>query len=750
MEAPPFTSYWLPGSTPAGPNSWAFFVVAQVAGLRRPLAVVSSIGDTAEEFESLQGYPLTACCRRILTIFADAANHPAIRAEVSLAAEYYATDGNSECRAEPVELPELTRRKHQERRRPWNRTRVCEFPFIAACLLQGVGFDAHTGRTAPALLEPLATVYRDSSTEWGMVVVDITDLDAIRYGIVGFAVSISILVPSKEREGSPFLFGDGMGRPAEGSLKVIDDLRPRRAMSAAKYMTKFEYEVPSYADTSELLARTQLVDTVAMSLIWPSGHDDGVHLLPSILPIGIEQTGKYCAISRFVQRVINLDQYYFDLSYFDKKLLSIPNSQDLLQHSVLSHLDQIRTSKSFGQLIRLAFVNQRHLSLERLGSLSAELIAAALDEPAMGKDKLDGGELTAVSFCIDRVQSTPAQIADVLLRFDTLREIYLLQSPTRESDKLSVQLFEELVARPQIFSRAKVMLAGAYSSALRKRPWLSPASTSTGQLAPLEVFPVQQMLIRFEVRDEHTFRGLRISPDYQCVCLSDGLLKPEHFAANFLLYIYTLEGISFELFDPKAQLFSLSSGPGSFTADLQSAAPVSPILAESFALPLFFPGDGVCSPLVRDLVPGGWTVIVSHEEHRPRDGSECLTRIRYAFVRPRRQSITVDRPPPAPLGPEDLEVVGLKEFLAAMAPEVDPTAVDRRAREIHQRLAASPARSSHISHPLAVLNQAEADQILLESFTNSWKREKPLAQLVEAVDEKWDVYSVYWEEKKKK
>ncbi|KAI0418913.1 hypothetical protein F5X98DRAFT_336684 [Xylaria grammica] len=746
MVEQPFTPYWLPLGRGQGPNSWVFFVVAQTAGRKRPLAVVTSTGGNAEE-ESLQGYPLTACCQRIVTIFADPTNHPAIRAEVALAAGYYVRDGNREYRPEPIELPDLRRRSiHPQRWRPWNRTRVCEFPFISTCLLQGVGFDAHTGRTARTLPEPLATVYRDTSPEWGMVVVDITELDAVRYGIVGFPVSQAKLISSLGMEGSPFLFGDGMGRPAYGPDQVLDDVRLRKAMLAANYMTKFGYEVPSYAYTSELLHRTPLVDTDAMCLVWPSELDEDVHLPPVTLPIQIEQTGKYQAITRVVQRAIDLDQYHFDLSYFAKELLSMPNARDLLRHSILRLFDRLSTSKSFGQLIRLAFADQKHLGLEQIDGLSAESISAALDGAEMG-------ELTSISFCIDRVQSTPTQIVDVLSRFSTLRGIYLLQSPTQESDRLSVQLFEELVTQPQILSRAKVMLAGAYSSAMRQKIWLPTIlKGSSTQLAPLEVFPVQQILVRFEVRCEGTRGETSTTHSYHCVSLSDGLLKPEHFAANFLLYIDTLDDMSADFFDPKAQLFSLSSGPGSFTNDPRSTAQVSPILTENFTLPLECPTSlyrGMFSPLVRDLALGGWTAIVSYETYEPRGASsEFSYHARYALTRARRQPITVDHPPPDLLGPEDLEVVGLKEFMAATAPEVDPAAIDRRLQELHQKHATSQQEPFlPPPHPLSVLNQEDAAQILLGSLKASRERKQAVCEVMETA-EKWDSYPGYWKEKK--
>jgi hypothetical protein len=171
MTTTPFTPYWKPVGGPAtGPPrdtySWVFFVVAQIAGRHRPVAVVSSLGDNLFD-ETLQGYFLTAACQCTITIFTDRANHPAIRAELALAAAYYMRDGDHEYCQEPVELPELNCTKSQIalRRRPWDYTGIQEFPFIAACLLQGVGFDTREGVTCAACPELLGTVYRDTSIE---------------------------------------------------------------------------------------------------------------------------------------------------------------------------------------------------------------------------------------------------------------------------------------------------------------------------------------------------------------------------------------------------------------------------------------------------------------------------------------------------------------------------------------------------------------------------------------------------------
>lgn len=80
---------------------------------------------------------------------------------------------------------------------------------------------------------------------------------------------------------------------------------------------------------------------------------------------------------------------------------------------------------------------------------------------------------------------------------------------------------------------------------------------------------------------------------------------------------------------------------------------------------------------MRHIAPNGWTVIVSLEKHwdatARRGGiiNQTLHFIQYAFVRTNRQRTFVDDPHPMLLDPEELQVVGSKDFLVATASEVD-------------------------------------------------------------------------------
>jgi hypothetical protein len=123
------------------------------------------------------------------------------------------------------------------------------------------------------------------------------------------------------------------------------------------------------------------------------------------------------------------------------------------------------------------------------------------------------------------------------------------------------------------------------------------------------------------------------------------------------------------------------------------------------------------------------TVIMSLEIHEAArfNNSTCAYRshfIRYAFVRACQQRIVVDLPPLTPPGPEELEVVRLKEFLDATAPEVDPAVIDRRLHDVAEALNARWYQGTLPPgiEPISVLSQAEAAAMLLDFLARKVKK----------------------------
>ncbi|KAI1827832.1 hypothetical protein F4861DRAFT_291328 [Xylaria intraflava] len=678
MAPEPYTPRWVPVETPQEPFSWVFFVVARIAGRHRPVAVVTSMGYYLDD-PTLQGYPLTVACHRIVTIFSDRANRLAIRAELGLANIFYAEDGGKVRHLEPIELPELSRiaggiENFSLRRRPWDCGRVSEFPFITTCLLQGVAFDAKDGGFFPVRPEPLGTVYHDSSKEWGMVVVDITDLDTVRYGIVGFSSARMVF---KSYEGPLRSMG---GILLDRTIfRLMDEERPRRAMLAAEFMTRWdrdylsiEHNPDSEALMSKLLAPIPLIDVDAMDLVWPPDppNDAVVVQQPSEDPDG--------SITKLVESTLGADD--FDLSAFDL-VRTLPDFQEILRRNVAKRSAQLGKTQSSGKLIRLAFTDKEHLGLETLPAVSVEAIGEALDVSGMSN-------LTSISLCIDNIIGTPARLVDTLTRAEMFRELVFLQSPTHPSDALGVQLFEELSARPQILRRAKVVLSAAYSAALSRKTWPPAIPRSMVidkknfiQTAPLDVFPVQQMFVRQRDVDS----SVKFSHFY--VHIGDAFLKPNRFAYGFLLWLRNFVD-GWGLVDIEKRFFGFTSAPSSLAQDAVTAAEISPILTENVAVISKANGYMGCSARVHDLVPDGWTVMVLEEElARPHHGSFI---IRYGFVRPRQQPIAIDATLLAAPRPEDLEVIGLEEFLAITAPGVNSAVIENHLKSVENGVAAAP------------------------------------------------------------
>ncbi|RWA05968.1 hypothetical protein EKO27_g9138 [Xylaria grammica] len=716
MTSASFTPYWKAVGLPEEPYSWVFFVVAKIAGRHRPLAVVTSIGGSSEE-ETLRGYPLTAACHRIVTIFADSANHIAIRAELALAATYYVRDDDREQWLDPVELPELDRTQAEfaRRRRPWDCATASEFPFIAACLLQGVAFDAQGGDIRPARLEPLGTVYRDTSKEWGMAVVDITDLGGVRYGIVGFSSARMVFVPTETAQRNRCWLGAHNGFALHpGTFRVMDEVRPRRAMSAAEFMAKWDrghvpvmYSAVNEPRIADLLAHIPLVDPTALDLVWPSDSPAGVLLSRTKLSGEDEDR----SVIKLVDKVFDADD--FDISAFNS-VRALSNFQEILRRTLIKYSARLDGTQSSGKLIQLAFVDENHLGLETLPVVSVEAIAGAL---SVSKN------VTSISICVESLLGAPVQLINTLSERAALRKIFFLQSPTHTDCSISVRLFEELAARPWMLRRVEVMFSGAYSAALRKQPWLPTVPRGTMddagdvvQLAPLGVFPVQQMFVRRQNSGSPGDTGF----SYCYAHMGDALLKPERFISGFILFLRSLVSAwwqELDMEDMKSRLFSFSSAPSSLADDAATAAEISPILSESFAAPIDTGSNTVKRPRVRDLVPDGWTVMVSEEKPTARSQSSF---VRYGFIRPHRP-IAVGATPLVPPSLEELEVVGLKEFLGVMAPEVDLAVADRHLRDLANQITTRPYQGTlpPSVEPLSALSREDVTDVLLDFLRNA-------------------------------
>lgn len=161
--------------------------------------------------------------------------------------------------------------------RPWDRG-FREFPFLSTCLLLGTGYTPSTSALYQVHTAPLGTQYRDNSLDYGMVVVDISELERIRYGIVGFMVNQMAEVGNCERWYNPGDYDPVEDSPPEDDpVPTVEEYRPRLPLSAEGYMNKFRY----YSAEGDLrateqnivrkLEQKQLVDVLALHCTFDKG-----------------------------------------------------------------------------------------------------------------------------------------------------------------------------------------------------------------------------------------------------------------------------------------------------------------------------------------------------------------------------------------------------------------------------------------------------------------------------------------------
>lgn len=256
----------------SGPESWLFYVVAKLGPRVCPLAVTHLEGI---EGSGLRGSKLLRTCIQIIAILSDPANRLAIQAELHLAEEFY-RDGRHEPPRTSVPEPAscLDFLELDDIPETWDRG-LREFPFISTCLLVGAGYDPSIGASYSVRTEPLGTLYRDDSLAYGMVAVDISDLEKIRYGIVGFIVNQMAEVNVRDGgdydpvEDSP---------PEDDPVPTVEENRPRVPLSAESHFKKFHYYASNRPSVQEqtligTLAEYQLIDVAALDCrfneAWP-------------------------------------------------------------------------------------------------------------------------------------------------------------------------------------------------------------------------------------------------------------------------------------------------------------------------------------------------------------------------------------------------------------------------------------------------------------------------------------------------
>lgn len=210
------------------PQSYLFFIVAKVgpSGSHRPVAVALCQGNYGTQ-SGIHGRNITRYCLQTIAVLSDPGNRIAIHAELGLAADFYKNDTEGVLLPR-IKLPELSRwsghpNEMLKRMRVWDQSLI-QFPIIATCLQVGIGYNPTNGSEDAVKKEALGTVYYDDSLEYGMVVMDISDLGDVRYGIIGLSIRAA---------------QQAFGTVEQKGLPPLEKHVRRRPLSAIEFMSEF-------------------------------------------------------------------------------------------------------------------------------------------------------------------------------------------------------------------------------------------------------------------------------------------------------------------------------------------------------------------------------------------------------------------------------------------------------------------------------------------------------------------------------
>lgn len=383
----------------------------------------------------------------------------------------------------------------------------------------------------------------------------------------------------------------------------------------------------------------------------------------------------------------SVDRY--DMTAFEEPL-QLPDFRTNLLRLLQEEPERIGPTWAAGQVLSIAYSNREHLDWVVYKGLSADSIAAALGSPDIAQAK-------SLTLCIDLSRDPAAKIVEALSRSSNLREIALLQDPARVDDRGIGEIFEALSAstdesvRRLLDPDVQLVVAGAYSAALRKQPWLRLSNPRRFSQA----FPVQQLLLR---REPQRIRqpGEDVEWKKNHFFLGDALLRPQHFAGGLLQFLASVE---------RDELVSCFSSGAPSLSNLSRCA-ISPVPAEYYSTigattehQQLRGGDA--PNRLRGISAHSWTALVSqgwhvdYETEKYHRGTRIYNQAkfkRYALVRARKPIAIVDKEldsssssssmaPKLALRPEDIEIQDLKGFLQATLPEhgnkVDLTLVDK-------------------------------------------------------------------------
>ncbi|WAO92210.1 hypothetical protein NCS54_00970600 [Fusarium falciforme] len=691
------------------------FVIARVGKHYRSLAAV--------HHQWLYGVSALRSCLRLLRIFSDPGNRLALKHELDLAVSFFKDKPPP---SEPEEYQDAE-------------STTCPFPFITTCLAIGASYDSKTGQVQAIHELRYDMGYDQGDNNDGITVIDVTDLDHVRYCFVNFG-SGDIYAADEDDADPQSEFAHVPHAPHSDNPATETPLTGREYLRG--YYSESDEMVQRNTEVIEALDNTPLVEEVALARAWPwGGWKDEAKLkaaepLHNAQDVNTTKSLRDMAAAKLFDRLLTSINDDFDPSLLDE-VRNFPGFQRMVKEYLICHPEKVGPTQASAHLLQLAYAGEECLEWNLFTKLDPKTIKAALTSDAL--KGATGISLTALQ------NSEPAELLAALSSLDRLHTLQALDRPDREDEGASNRLFDALAESDHHLALKKLTLTGLYANGIRQniwRPYRDHPKT-------LPAFPVVQLLVSHEGKDS----GFVASSELQLESfyLGDAPLPPTRFINGLFQYIasqvlclLSYNGTGLQC----AHCFSC--GPSALGEDKSSEITALPAEAYAIAKGSYHSSayKGVQSKL-RDLTRDGWMAVVSKKSDTEFAGvdSPSTTRMRfkYAFVRS-NATIQVDQKHwrGSDIQPAELEVVDMKEFLHKTTPEADTSKLAYHVSNLEDTLVQATRARTIVTTPdeeplFSSLSPDEACVIL-----NKFVSAMPQVQKTVARGSRWGIGEDAW------
>ncbi|KAJ5788314.1 hypothetical protein N7457_003304 [Penicillium paradoxum] len=655
-------------------RSYLFVVVANVGpgGVSRTLSV--AYRQHPEKYNArgsgTRVEHMVADTLALIAILSDPANRAPLEAEKAIAEDWYRRSHEPPVnerpsvpdRPQPLYVPPSKRRLRVEPlpELPWQDEAVRTFPFTATCVLLALLRGDHRYWTCigDVKFQPLSTVFRGDCKEYGLIVLDISDLNSgVKYGIAAFNMRYMAQLSWHSDTGGWDPVEDPP--PAQEPDVVLDLPRPRELLSIVQWIGEYYHwsDLKSLHIVEQLELRP-LADATSLdyirppkSTVKPPDYMVGYSITDDRPPDTKEASTPSSSRTTLTEPPppvpADIDRAIHDL--LDLTQEPTPGPLQKREKPVFRWRLQQRLEEEpyrlgpfmfSSQVLRVAYAACQHLNWV-VFNLSPHIITAAIRS-----DELRAA--SALSICVDQprfAESGLGDLAAALAQSTSLKQVCLVHRPDYMNDDISARLHSYILKQWESDSNHTMKSRTIYSTSafltgLRSREYLpsSPTISSSHTSFSPTVFPT----IHLFMFDSTNGSSTGYTSYY---CMENTMLTAGDFAIRFLGY---LQALGPEMQPNKAILrFAYNWGLWLFPP-IRDGSPHRPprsIKTASSAadelgvrpIPLGFfdPEPDLNSPSsvrLGEVPRGGWVVLVDRRDPKSERG-EDKPFLQYSFVR---------------------------------------------------------------------------------------------------------------------